>query len=160
MRFLTGDAVCTVASYLFSSSILASPTVCIVWINRVWFPSFSWSAEKGKTKWFFPLPVHAWKFGLDGSAAPPRVSLSFSTLGGWIYYSTQYSAYSPDLSRVSRVPPLVQNMFCSNVRQQFLNENLNAVVNLLSIKTFLKKNLNAPRPSEHPPVRGKKCQNV
>ena len=24
----------------------------------------------------------------------------------------------------------------------------------------LKKNLNAPRPSEHPPVRGKKCQNV
>ena len=25
---------------------------------------------------------------------------------------------------------------------------------------FLKKNLNAPRPSEHPPVRGKKCQNV
>ena len=25
---------------------------------------------------------------------------------------------------------------------------------------FLKKNQNAPRPSEHPPVRGKKCQNV
>ena len=24
----------------------------------------------------------------------------------------------------------------------------------------LKKNLNAPRPSEHPPVWGKKCQNV
>ena len=24
---------------------------------------------------------------------------------------------------------------------------------------FLKKNLNAPRPSEHPPVWGKKCQN-
>ena len=24
----------------------------------------------------------------------------------------------------------------------------------------LKKNQNAPRPSEHPPVRGKKCQNV
>ena len=24
----------------------------------------------------------------------------------------------------------------------------------------LKKNLNAPRPSEHPPVGGKKCQNV
>ena len=24
----------------------------------------------------------------------------------------------------------------------------------------LKKNLNAPRPSEHPPVRGGKCQNV
>ena len=24
----------------------------------------------------------------------------------------------------------------------------------------LKKNLNAPRPSEHPPVRGEKCQNV
>ena len=24
----------------------------------------------------------------------------------------------------------------------------------------LKQNLNAPRPSEHPPVRGKKCQNV
>ena len=23
-----------------------------------------------------------------------------------------------------------------------------------------KKNMNAPRPSEHPPVRGKKCQNV
>ena len=25
---------------------------------------------------------------------------------------------------------------------------------------FLKKKLNAPRPSEHPPVRGKKCQNA
>ena len=25
---------------------------------------------------------------------------------------------------------------------------------------FLKKNQNAPRPSEHPPVRGKKCRNV
>ena len=25
---------------------------------------------------------------------------------------------------------------------------------------FLKKNQNAPRPSEHPPVRGKNCQNV
>ena len=25
---------------------------------------------------------------------------------------------------------------------------------------ILKKNLNAPRPSEHPPVRGGKCQNV
>ena len=25
---------------------------------------------------------------------------------------------------------------------------------------FLKKNQNAPRPSEHPPVKGKKCQNV
>ena len=24
----------------------------------------------------------------------------------------------------------------------------------------LKKNQNAPRPSEHPPVRGEKCQNV
>ena len=28
------------------------------------------------------------------------------------------------------------------------------------IRRFLKKNQNAPRPSEHPPVRGKKCQNV
>ena len=25
---------------------------------------------------------------------------------------------------------------------------------------FSKKNLNAPKPSEHPPVRGGKCQNV
>ena len=25
------------------------------------------------------------------------------------------------------------------------------------VVTSLKKNLNAPRPSEHPPVRGKKC---
>ena len=31
---------------------------------------------------------------------------------------------------------------------------------LKSRVTFLKKNLNASRPSEHPPVRGKKCQNV
>ena len=30
----------------------------------------------------------------------------------------------------------------------------------ISYTTCLKKNLNAPRPSEHPPVRGKKCQNV
>ena len=27
-------------------------------------------------------------------------------------------------------------------------------------RIFLKKNQNAPRPSEHPPVMGKKCQNV
>ena len=27
-------------------------------------------------------------------------------------------------------------------------------------KVISKKNQNAPRPSEHPPVRGKKCQNV
>ena len=26
--------------------------------------------------------------------------------------------------------------------------------------TILKKNLDAPTPSEHPPVRGEKCQNV
>ena len=30
----------------------------------------------------------------------------------------------------------------------------------LQLCIFLKKNLNAPRPSEHPPVWGKKCQNV
>ena len=30
----------------------------------------------------------------------------------------------------------------------------------MCVCVFLKKNLNAPRPSEHPPVRGKKCQNV
>ena len=29
-----------------------------------------------------------------------------------------------------------------------------------SFVVFLKKNQNAPRPSEHAPVRGKKCQNV
>ena len=27
------------------------------------------------------------------------------------------------------------------------------------VTMYLKKNQNAPRPSEHPPVRGKKCQN-
>ena len=30
----------------------------------------------------------------------------------------------------------------------------------LFVIVYLKKNQNAPRPSEHPPVRGKKCQNV
>ena len=29
-----------------------------------------------------------------------------------------------------------------------------------SLQVCLKKNMNAPRPSEHPPVRGEKCQNV
>ena len=28
------------------------------------------------------------------------------------------------------------------------------------IKVYLKKTLNVPRPSEHPPVWGEKCQNV
>ena len=28
------------------------------------------------------------------------------------------------------------------------------------VPLFLKKNQNAPRPSEHPPVMGEKCQNV
>ena len=37
--------------------------------------------------------------------------------------------------------------------EKFLDE-------LHSSTESLKKNLNAPRPSEHPPVRGKKCQNV
>ena len=32
------------------------------------------------------------------------------------------------------------------------------VINIYTILS--KKNQNAPRPSEHPPVRGKKCQNV
>ena len=31
---------------------------------------------------------------------------------------------------------------------------------IFPVNHFLKKNQNAPRPSEHPPVRGKKCQNV
>ena len=30
----------------------------------------------------------------------------------------------------------------------------------ININNILKKNQNTPRPSEHPPVRGKKCQNV
>ena len=30
----------------------------------------------------------------------------------------------------------------------------------LTWNVFLKKNQNAPRPSEHPPVMGEKCQNV
>ena len=30
----------------------------------------------------------------------------------------------------------------------------------LPLLLLFKKNMNAPRPSEHPPVRGKKCQNV
>ena len=30
----------------------------------------------------------------------------------------------------------------------------------MQVQFILNKNLNAPRPSEHPPVRGKKCQNV
>ena len=30
----------------------------------------------------------------------------------------------------------------------------------LVLRLFLKKNLDASRPSEHPPVWGKKCQNV
>ena len=31
---------------------------------------------------------------------------------------------------------------------------------ILSSCSILKKNQNAPRPSEHPPVMGEKCQNV
>ena len=37
------------------------------------------------------------------------------------------------------------------------------IINLFNnyvLHCFLNKNLNAPRPSEHPPVRGEKCQNV
>ena len=37
---------------------------------------------------------------------------------------------------------------------------LNTMKWLCIYSLCLKKNLNAPRPSEHPPVRGKKCQNV
>ena len=37
----------------------------------------------------------------------------------------------------------------------FTHEN-----NGVSTTTVFKENQNAPRPSEHPPVRGKKCQNV
>ena len=36
----------------------------------------------------------------------------------------------------------------------------NKSLETLQIIYYLKKNQNAPRPSEHPPVRGKKCQNV
>ena len=33
-------------------------------------------------------------------------------------------------------------------------------MNTVVVSRSLKKNQNAPRLSEHPPVRGKKCQNV
>ena len=31
---------------------------------------------------------------------------------------------------------------------------------IIIVTMYLKKNQNAPRPSKHPPVMGKKCQNV
>ena len=41
-----------------------------------------------------------------------------------------------------------------------LDYQLTFVILCLGSDRCLKKNLNSPRPSEHPPVRGKKCQNV
>ena len=37
---------------------------------------------------------------------------------------------------------------------------LAASLALALLRYYLKKNQNAPRPSEHAPVRGKKCQNA
>ena len=39
----------------------------------------------------------------------------------------------------------------------FMNGNLLNVYIYIYSMLYLKKNQNAPRPSEHPPVRGKKC---
>ena len=39
-------------------------------------------------------------------------------------------------------------------------QGLDQAPNTEGQQVFLKKNQNAPRPSEHPPVRGEKCQNV
>ena len=38
--------------------------------------------------------------------------------------------------------------------------HIDRLTRLNAMKWFLKKNQNASRPSEHPPVRGKICQNV
>ena len=46
----------------------------------------------------------------------------------------------------------------ANICQTRLRSDCGAV--LVCSHCCLKKNQNAPRPSEHPPVRGKKCQNV
>ena len=48
------------------------------------------------------------------------------------------------------------------MRSDFSLNTLLIVFNTSTVQEIgcLKKNLNAPRPSEHPPVRGKKCQNV
>ena len=44
---------------------------------------------------------------------------------------------------------------CLGLGMHFLEESCSELCG-----RCLKKNQNAPRPSEHPPVRGKKCQNV
>ena len=46
------------------------------------------------------------------------------------------------------------------IHDGLLATSLIVQVNCGSCCCCLKKNLNAPRPSEHPPVWGKKCQNV
>ena len=38
--------------------------------------------------------------------------------------------------------------------------NTGSIPNSRTVVRCLKKNQNAPRPSEHPPVRGENCQNV
>ena len=51
------------------------------------------------------------------------------------------------------------NTFTRDIYKAWKGEIENELITAVCV-VFLKKNLNAPRPSEHPPVRGKKCQNV
>ena len=56
---------------------------------------------------------------------------------------------------------LIEILFCEIVATKLVMKLLEIIRrNGVKPTGFLKKNLNAPRPSEHPPVRGKKCQNV
>ena len=51
----------------------------------------------------------------------------------------------------------VQNEWEENTKHR---KNTHTLRYILTSRTCLKKNQNTPRPSEHPPVREGKCQNV
>ena len=141
--------------------------------------SCSWSAEQGKR--IFPCPrsrLRIWP-GETGSAVPSCVSLLISTIlrlnlvltyrippdfrGGAIRHRASsefigspavYSNFFPIFVsleiRIFRVFLYYHRLlFVWRVRRTFSSSGW-----------CLKKNQSAPRPSEHPPVRGKICQNV
>ena len=62
-----------------------------------------------------------------------------------------------------RNPPLYRTLFSAIIAMHTMNLYITQVRCVefgIRFINYLKKNQNAPRPSEHPPVRGKKCQNV
>ena len=81
------------------------------------------------------------------------------------HHEHDWQAYSVDPSYSAETPDHGQIRRQLQIKKLFLiygcnNRSFKLELYVCFVFCCLKKNQNAPRPSEQPPVRGKKCQNV